>query len=50
MADKKEEDEDPRFTFLGSWTRKSLGLKADLWPKMIGNDENMVRHFLNFFC
>ena len=52
MGDKKgggDPDEDPRLDFISEYLIKTMRLKSDKWPKMVGNEENRVSFFLSFF-
>lgn len=44
MADKNLDD-DPRYEYLCEYLTKTMRLKSDKWPKMIGNEEYRVGLF-----
>ncbi|KAK6632535.1 hypothetical protein RUM43_013303 [Polyplax serrata] len=48
MADKNLDD-DPRYEYLCEYLTKTMRLKSDKWPKMIGNEEYriLLQEFLN---
>lgn len=45
-AKKDENDGDPRLEFISNYATKSLRLKSDKWPKMVGNEEHMVSNLV----
>lgn len=42
MGDKKDIDEDPRYEFICEYITKTMRLKSDKWPKLVGNEEYKV--------
>lgn len=54
MGDKKgggggDSEEDPRLDFISEYLTKTMRLKSDKWPKMIGNEEYRVSFILNLY-
>ena len=47
-GDGAEEEEDARLELLFEYLRRSLGIKPDMWAKLLKSKDFGVSHFLNF--